>query len=775
MAKEKLVLIGNGMAGIRCLEEIILSDPNRFSITVFGSENHLNYNRILLSSILQGNSSFEETIIRDSDWYEKNQIKVYTNETVIQLDNVNKTLTTNRNRDVSYDKLILATGSTPFVPPLPGTGKEGIMTFRTIEDCRQIMNSADKGKSAVVIGGGLLGLEAAQGLIHLGMEVTVVHNAETIMNNQLDSVAAGLLQDSLQKEGMKFLLKKETQCFKGGSRVEKVILADGKELPADLVIIAAGVRPNIQLAQECGLNTNKGIVVNGYMQTSFPDIYAVGECAEHRGVVYGLVKPLYEQGKVLAKHICGVPAEEYKGSILSTKLKISGMEVFSAGNLFEKGFTKALTLYDEDEQTYKKIVFKHNKISGFLMVGDLQGHVRLLDMMKRKRDFSDDEKVQLLNSAEEEHISSMAQTSIVCNCNGITKKSIIEAVSAKGLETVEEVRSCTKASGTCGGCKPLVEELLFYIKSDDFHEKMEPSTLCCCTNLTEEEIVEQIQIRGLRSIEDVFTALDWRKENGCSICVPALRYFLSMTVPGYKGDGQSIWISDMENAIREEDGTYSIFPQIYGGETASDQLQKIAAAAEKYSIPKIALSNNGRIKLTGILEKDLPGIWQTLKMKLIPVPQTAAVSVNMNDSKSCGCEMDSPKKMAVQLQKKTEYAIFPKRLEMGIEPCSHASTNFAGKDIVAIKIRQGWEIYIGENPGELLTIASIEEEAEEVIIALMQYYRESAKYLESVSEWTARIGLIHLREVLFDFELRKLLIRRLEEDTYNAASRLPVF
>ncbi|CAM3582086.1 NADPH-nitrite reductase [Aeromicrobium ponti] len=783
MAKEKLVLIGNGMAGIRCVEEILHHDPGRFSISVFGSEKHLNYNRILLSSILQGKSSIENLTIHKSDWYVKNQIELFKNETVMKLNTAKKKITTNKNRKVSYDRLILATGSTPYVPPLPGCSKEGVMTFRTIEDCRQIIHLSKKGENAVVLGGGLLGLEAAQGLIHLGMDVHVVHNEARIMNKQLDSKAANLLQRSLEEQGINFLLEKETLSFEGSSRVERVIFKDRTELPADLVIIAAGVRPNIKLAHDCGIKTNRGIMVNDFMQTSIPDIYAVGECAEHRGMVYGLVKPLYEQGKVLAKHICGKFTEEYKGSILSSKLKISGTDVFSAGELFEKGYKKALTLYDEDEQTYKKIVFKHNKMAGFLLMGDIKDHVRLLDMMEKKKDFSDEEKLLLLNSSKKEYsISSMAQTSIVCNCNGVTKKAIAEAVLTKGLKTAEEVKECTKASGTCGGCKPLVEELLHYIKSDDFHEDIEPDTLCTCTDLSEEEVVEKIQLRGLRSVEGIFTDLGWRKENGCPICVPALHYILRMTVPDYEGDGQSVFAGETHNAVREANGTYTIKPQIYLGETNSSQLQKIAAVAEQYSIPEIVLSNDGRIMLKGIQEEDLQRIWQSLDMKLIPIHEHNSVSITLlTGFKGCGCENGTSKKLAVQLQKKTEYLVSPNRLEIGIASCIHGSAGFGVKDIGVIKLRHCWEIYIGGNAGiqlkagELLAIASTEKEAEEVICTLVQYFRESAKYLESVSEWTERIGLIHLREVVFDLELRKLLIQRLVEDSYNCRHKLPVF
>ncbi|MGA5688702.1 nitrite reductase large subunit NirB [Cytobacillus pseudoceanisediminis] len=780
MAKEKLVVIGNGMAGVRCVEEIIQHDPDRFSISIFGSEKYLNYNRILLSSVLQGNSSIEHLTIRQLDWYARNHINVFTNETVMDIDIARNTIHTNKNRIVPFDKLIIATGSTPIVPSLPGGSKEGILKFRTIEDCRQIMNASEKGRTAAVIGGGLLGLEAAQGLIQLGMDVHVVHNAERIMNKQLDDKAAKLLQNLLEAQGMNFLLKRETGRFEGKERVEKLIFTDGLELEADLVIIAAGVTPNSKLAKSCGLKTNRGILVNDFMQTSNSAIYAVGECAEHRGKIYGLVKPLYDQCKILAAHICGKDVPPYQGSILSSKLKISGTNVFSAGNLFEKGFTQTMTLYDEDEKTYKKIVYKHNKIAGFLLVGDLNGHVRLMDMMERKKKFSDEEKLFLLNSSREKYpISSMAYTGIVCSCNSVTKKAIIEAVSANGLETAEEVKNCTKASGTCGGCKPLVEDLLSYIKSDEFHEDIEPGTFCSCTNLSEEEVIEEIQLRGLINVTEVFAVLGWRNQNGCGVCVPALHYILRMAVPGYEGDGQSIFYQDTHNAVKEEDGTFTIIPQIYGDEVSGGLLKKIGEAAEQYCIP-VALSHDGRILLKGIMQENLAAIWDILNTKLIPIPINNAVRVVLQTgSKGCGCTRDSSRNMAERIQGKSEYLLLPNRLEIVIAACVHGKNSMAVHDVEVKVQEQGWEIYIGGTEafqlrGELLAIASTEEETEEMLCSLVQYFRESARYQETLKEWTDRMGIIHLREVVFDLELRNILLRRLEKDSSVSRRRLPV-
>lgn len=354
MYRQKLVLVGNGMAGLRCIESIIMNNPNAFEITIFGSEPHVNYNRILLSTVLQGNTSFEDIKINDRNWYKKHNIQLFTGETVVKIERENRLLKTDKEREVYYDKLIIATGSVPFILPVTGVDKEGVIAFRTIEDCQKMIETSKQYTKAVVIGGGLLGLEAARGLLNLGMEVNVVHIAGYLMERQLDSTASILLQKELENQGMRFLLKKETMEIIGNDRVERVRFNDGTEVEADLVVMAAGVRPNIQLAKESGINTNRAIIVNDYLETSDPNIYAVGECAEHKGLVYGLVKPLYEQGEVLAKHICDIKSQGYQGSVLSTNLKISGVELFSAGQFLGDETTKSITAFDELDGIYKR-------------------------------------------------------------------------------------------------------------------------------------------------------------------------------------------------------------------------------------------------------------------------------------------------------------------------------------------------------------------------------------------------------------------------------------
>jgi nitrite reductase (NADH) large subunit len=775
MKKKKLILIGNGMAGINCIEEILKNNPNMFDITVFGSEPHFNYNRIMLSTVLQGGTKVEDITLHNRAWYDSNGIKLYTGETVVKVDPDKKVIRTDKDREVSYDKLIFATGSVPFVLPIPGADKEGVVSFRTIEDCQKMINISKDHKKAIVIGGGLLGLEAARGLLNLGMEVDVVHIANYLMERQLDQTAAKMLQQELEKQGMNFLLEKATEEIIGDSRVEGLRFKDGSIVSADAVVMAVGVRPNVQMAKDSGLETNRAIVVNDYLQTSIPDIYAVGECVEHRGMVYGLVKPLYEQGRILAKHICGIEENGYQGSTLSTQLKISGVDVFSVGQFHADETSKTITQYDELAGIYKKIVLKEDKVIGSVMFGDTKAGNKLLDMISKQKVITDEEKMFVLqSSSQDSQVAAMEQTDLICNCNGVTKGTIIEACQSQELTTAEEVKKCTKASSACGGCKPLVTDLLAYMQSEDFDEVIEKETLCGCTTLTDEEIVTEMQLRSLHSINEVMHELKWRTEDGCPTCRPALQYYLGMIYPEYETKQESLFINERMNATRQADGTYSLTPQMYGGLTNAEELRKVADVVEKYQIPNVAITSEQRLHLTGVRKEDLESIWKDLDLPLSSTYGNTVQNIKTCIGETvCKCDKHDALELAVQIEKKTDYLTTPYRVKMGISSCMHNGAGSTTKDIGIIQFDRGWEVYVGGSSGrnartgQLLCVAETEQEVYEIIIGFIQYYRETAKYAERSWEWIDRINLLHIREVLFDSELRQQLIEALESDSYQ--------
>lgn len=771
MRKQKLVLIGNGMAGLRCIENILKVDANLFDITIFGSEPHANYSRIMLSSVLQGDTTFEDITINDLNWYAENNIELYTGETVTDIDQENKRVKTDQGRQVFYDKLILATGSNPFMLPLPGADKEGVIAFRTIEDCQKMIDTAKEYKKAVVIGGGLLGLEAARGLLNLGMEVNVVHLSDSLMNNQLDQTASAMLQEELERQGMNFLLEKESEEIIGGDRVEGLKFKDGTIAEADLLVMAVGVKPNITLAQKSGIETNRGIIVNDFLATQSQDIYAVGECVEHNGMVYGLVKPLYEQGTVLAQHLCDKKAEPYKGSILSTQLKISGVNVFSVGQFRTDENTKAIQFHDQITSSYKKVFFRGNKAVGAVMFGDTTEGPRLLDIIVKQKFIPDQEKGALLTPADprESYVATLPKNEFVCTCNSVSKGTIIENVLEHELYNVEEVKQCTKASSSCGGCKPIVKDLLAYIHSDNFVEIVEHKSFCSCTHLTEDDIVTEIQTKNLASIQEIIQELGWLTDEGCKTCRPALEYYLGMIYPEYEQNQETVYLNEKMNARLRKDGTYTIVPQLYGGVAKPTQLRKIAEVAEKYNLSPLSITSTQRIQLEGIKKEDLSSVWADLDMRLHSATANTVQSIKTNNGDHlCECDKTVAQDMAQELEERMEFLKTPHRIRMGVSSCKHNGAGSTTKDIGIIKMNRGWEIYVGGNSGRnsrsgsLLCVAETRREAISIILGFVQYYLESANYAERTWQWIDRVSIVHLREVLFDEELQHYLIERLE-------------
>ncbi|RZL11714.1 MAG: NAD(P)/FAD-dependent oxidoreductase [Rubrivivax sp.] len=377
MKKMKLVMVGNGMAGVRTLEELLKIAPDLYEITVFGAEPHPNYNRIMLSPVLAGEQTLDEIILNPLSWYAEHGITLHLGKKVVSIDRRKRIVKAADGTQAEYDRLLMATGSNPFILPVPGKHLEGVIAYRDIADTNTMIETAATHRHAVVIGGGLLGLEAANGLMQRGMQVTVVHIAPWLMERQLDDVAARLLQRSLQERGMGFLLGAQTQEFIGdgpdgqSGRVRAVRFKDGTEVPADLVVMAAGVRPNTELAEQIGLHCQRGIVVTDTMQTvTDPRVYSVGECAAHRGIAYGLVAPLFEQGKVCANHLAHMGIDRYMGSQVSTKLKVTGIELFSAGEFMGGEGTEEIVMNDPFDGVYKKLVLRDNKLIGACLYGE---------------------------------------------------------------------------------------------------------------------------------------------------------------------------------------------------------------------------------------------------------------------------------------------------------------------------------------------------------------------------------------------------------------------
>lgn len=774
---KKLVMIGNGMAGVRTVEEILKVSTEPFEITIFGQEPYPNYNRIKLSNILQGDTNFEDIIINPLDWYKENSIQLFTGEAIVNIDVDGKRVVSNLGREVEYDELIIATGSNSFILPIPGSDKIGVTGFRDINDCEMMIKSAQQFKKAVVIGGGLLGLEAARGLLNLGMKVDVVHLMPHLMERQLDSVASSLLKAELESQGMNFLMEKETVEILGNERVTGILFKDGSQVEADLVVMAIGIKSNTEVARNSGIYVNRGIVVNDFMETSVPHVYAVGECAEHREIVYGLVAPLYEQGKVLANRICGNLGEPYEGSVTGTQLKVAGVDLFSAGEIFEDGSTKSIMVYNEYDGVYKKILTRNNTIVGVVLYGDTKDSTKLFRMLTKKEDISGMTSISVLQSecsaeGSNDDVASMPNDELVCGCNGVTKGAIVEAIKTQGLTTLDQVSHCTNAGRSCGRCKPMVSNILAYTLGDQFDEAAAQKTsLCGCTTLSRDEVVAEIKEKGLTSVKEVMNVLEWNNEEGCTKCRPAINYYLGMIhMDEYKDDRDSRLVNEKMHANIQKDGTYSVVPRMYGGVTTAADLKKIAEVAEKYEVPLVKLTGGQRIGLFGVKKEDLPSMWEELDM-----PSGYAYGKTLRTVKTCVgaqfCRYGTQDSMALgmELEKKFERLDTPHKVKMGVSACPRNCSEAGIKDIGFVGIDGGWEIYVAGNggvdlrAGDLLCTVKTQAEVMEITGAYLQYYRETANYLERTSKWVERVGLDHVREVLANEETRKVLNERMDK------------
>ncbi|TAL19347.1 MAG: NAD(P)/FAD-dependent oxidoreductase, partial [Aquabacterium sp.] len=630
MKKMKLVMIGNGMAGVRTLEELIKLAPDLYEITVFGAEPHPNYNRILLSPVLAGEQTLDEIILNPLSWYEENNVKLHAGKKVVGVDRKRRIVQADDGTEAEYDRLLIATGSNPFILPVPGKDLDGVIAYRDIADTNTMIETAKTHKHAVVIGGGLLGLEAANGLMLRGMQVTVVHIMPWLMERQLDDVAGKMLQKSLEDRGLNFLIGAQTQELVGdgpdgkSGRVKSVRFKDGTEVPADLVVMAAGIRPNTELAEKIGLHCNRGIVVTDTMQTvTDPRIYSVGECASHRGIAYGLVAPLFEQGKVCANHLAEFGIGRYTGSQTSTKLKVTGIDLFSAGEFMGGKDTEEVVLSDPFGGVYKKLVIKNDKLVGACLYGDTADGSWYFSLLREGRSVKDlrdklmfgenhlgDTGHQGISKAE-----AMPMDGEVCGCNGVTKGTICKAIQEKGLFTLDDVRKHTKASASCGSCTGLVEQIIMFTAGGDYSAAPKKKAMCGCTDRSHQEVREAIAEQKLLTIADTYKALEWRTPNGCSTCRPAVNYYLISTWPKLaKDDPQSRFINERSHANIQKDGTYSVIPRMWGGETTADELRRIADAVDKYKIPTVKVTGGQRIDLLGVKKEDLVNVWKDIGM-----------------------------------------------------------------------------------------------------------------------------------------------------------------
>jgi nitrite reductase (NADH) large subunit len=778
-ARRRLVLVGNGMAGVRALEEILARDPTGFAITVFGAEPHGNYNRIMLSPVLAGEKRFDDIVTHSQDWYDQNGIELIAGEAVVAIDRDARVVTGEHGTMRPYDVLLLATGSTPIIIPVPGHKLPGVISFRDIADVETMLEAGRRGGNAVVIGGGLLGLEAANGLSRAGMTTTVLHLMPTLMERQLDPVSAELLKSDLAARGITAITEANTKAILGEERVTGLVLADGRELPADLVVMSAGIRPNVALARAAGLACGRGVQVDDGLRTSDPAIYAVGECVEHRGAVFGLVAPLFDMAKIAADRITGIADSDYVPAVTGTRLKVTGIDMFSAGEFLGDDTTDEIVFRDAARGVHKRLVLRGEKLIGAVLYGEARDSAWYFDLMRNGTDISDLRDTLVFGpsaagGAEAGGVETLPETAEICGCNGVSKGRILAAIAEHKLTTVDGVRARTKASSSCGSCTCQVEKLLALAVGDAYDATPKVKTVCKCTTHGHDVVRAAIRERGLKTIPSVMRAMDWKTPDGCANCRPALNYYLLCAWPGeYHDDSRSRFVNERMHANIQKDGTYSVVPRMWGGVTSAAELRAIADVVDKHAIPTVKVTGGQRIDLLGVRKEQLPEVWRDLNAA--GLVSGHAYGKALRTVKTCvGSEwcrfgtQDSTA-MGIALERMTWGSWTPHKTKMAVSGCPRNCAEATIKDFGVIATEAGWDLHVGGNGGikvrvtDLLAKVTTEEEVLEYAAAFMQLYREEAWYLERTAPWIERVGVEHVRETLNDPPVRAALRDRFLE------------
>ncbi len=777
--REKLVVIGNGMAPGRALDKLFEAAPGRYDVTIFNAEPRVNYDRIMLSPLLSGEKTFEQIVIHGDGWYVKQGVMLYKGHKVVGIDRAAKTVTSAAGVTASYDKLIIATGSVPIVIPVPGSTLPGVLTYRDLDDVQAMLIAAKSRGNAVVIGGGLLGLEAAAGLSEQGMDVTVLHLMPTLMEKQLDTAAGHLLQKAIEARRIKVITKANTKAILGDKHVTGVLLDDGTELKAELVVMAVGIRPNAALAKEAGIDVKRGIVVGANMRTSDPDIFALGECAESHGECYGLVAPLYEMANVVANQLAGEGEATFTPSAIATKLKVTGINLFSAGDFSEGKDREEIVLRDAARGIYKRLVLKDNALAGAVFYGDTADSAWFFDLIKRGTDITEMRDTLIFGPSfaggvpldPTAAVAALPDDAEICGCNGVCKGKIIGAITGQNLKSLDDVRAHTKASASCGSCTGLVEQLMKATLGDSYNPApVQP--MCSCTTLGHDDVRRLIIARELKSIPVLMQALEWKTSCGCAKCRPALNYYLVATWPGeYQDDSQSRYINERVHANIQKDGTYSVVPRMWGGMTSANELRAIADVVDKFKIPAVKVTGGQRVDMLGVKKEDLPAVWADLNKA--GMVSGAAYAKGLRTVKTCvgtdWCRFGTQDStgLGIKIEKFMWGSWTPAKVKMAVSGCPRNCAEATCKDVGVICVDSGYDIHFAGAAGldikgtEVLGHVHTENEAIEVIAALVQLYREQGRYLERIYKWAKRVGLDTIRkQTLDDLARRKALYNR---------------
>lgn len=770
--RRSLVVIGNGMAGARTLEEILsLGGTDQFAITVFGDEPYGNYNRIALSNVLAGSEVPEGIYLNALSWYDDNDIELRAGVRVVRIDTFAKVVYADDGSIVDYDKLIIATGSRAFLPPIEGiwvddtTLVSGVFGFRTLDDTTAMIDYAPGRSRAAVVGGGLLGLEAARGLQNRGVAATVVHSGPVLMNAQLDDTGGAVLRRAIADIGIDVVTdKRTTKAFADeNNSIIGIGFADGSTLDCDMLVLSTGIRPNVGLARGAGLTVERAIVTDDHMRSiDDDDIYVVGECAQHRGQVYGLVAPLWEQAKILAGHLTGHnTAAAYHGSRTSTKLKVAGVDVAQMGvKSPEREDDEFVQFYEPRNGVYKTVVIRDNRLIGATLVGDVSKVSFLLQAFDQRAELPDERLSLMFDLGTPDAatgVAELADDAQVCNCNGVDKQTIVGCVAA-GTTSVGAVMGSTRAGKGCGACKSLVAQIVEWAAGGAVTEDASVDWYVPSIPYEKPELMRLIRELRLHSVSSVFAALAPGGQEDANSKMALSSLLEMMWGADFVDERAERFINDRVHANIQRDGTFSVVPQMKGGVTSVDQLRTIADVAEKYDVPMIKLTGGQRIDLLGIRKEDLPKVWADLDM-----PSGYAYGKSFRTVKTCvGMDfcrfgVGDSTALGIALESRFQGIAGPAKMKLAVTGCPRNCAEALCKDLGVVAVDGGrWEIYVGGaagahiRKGDLLATVDTADEVIALTGRFLQYYRENAKWLERTYAWVPRFGIERIRAVVVD-------------------------
>ena len=763
-----IVIIGNGMVGYKFCEKLIAkAQPHKFQITVFGEEIRPAYDRVHLSEFFSGKSA-EDLSMAPASWYADNNINLYLGDPVQHIDRVSKKIKSFHGIEASYDVLILATGSSAFVPAIPGVEKEGVFIYRTIEDLEMMTAYAKKAKTGAVIGGGLLGLEAAKAMIDLGVTDThVIEFASRLMPRQIDDAGSNTLKNKLQSLGLKIHTNKNTTAILGDDSINGMQFSDETKIDVDMLVISAGIKPRDELAKQAGLEVGPrgGIVVNEKLQTSDETIYAIGECALYNGMIYGLVAPGYEMADVLVSNLSG-GEKVFSGYDMSTKLKLIGVDVASFGDPFANDTSRSIVIEDSHKGIYKRINISEDgkQLLGGILVGDAEQYNMLLQTCKNKLVLPPNPEDVILGARGVEEtgagVTGLPDDALICSCEAVTKASICNSVTETGCETVEAIKKCTKAGTGCGGCVPMVKDLMVHTMKGQ--GKLVRNIICEHFDHTRQELFDLVKINGLKSYEDVLNKLG--KGDGCELCKPPVASILASLwneMPLKKGNATAQDSNDRFLANIQKGGTYSVVPRIPGGEITPDKLIVIGTVAKKYNL-YTKITGGQRIDMFGAHVSDLPSIWEELIAA--GFESGHAYGKSLRTVKSCvgstWCRfgLHDSVSFAIRIEERYRGLRSPHKLKSAVSGCIRECAEAQSKDFGIIATEKGWNLYVCGNGGSkpqhaLLLATDVDEETcIKLIDRFLMFYIKTADPLTRTATWLNKMegGINYLKNVVLN-------------------------